>query len=67
MSINDKDYQELLAAVDCALRHFEGRPAEPGFDQEVYDELRRARETLVRARRDMHDPNLKKTGSGSKP
>jgi hypothetical protein len=67
MSINDKDYHELLAAVERALRHFEGRPAESGFDQEVYDELRRARETLLRARRDLHDPNLKRTGSQSKP
>jgi len=65
MNINDKDYQELFAAVDRALRHFEGRPVEPGFDRDVYDELRRVRETMARTRRDLHDPNLKETGSQS--
>lgn len=59
MSVTDNEYQDLLAAVEKALRHFGTRPAEPGFDQEVFDELRRVRETLLRGRRDLHDPNLK--------
>jgi len=59
MSINQNQFRDLLAAVDRALAHFEARPAEPGFDREVYDELRRVRETLQRGRRDQRDPNLK--------
>lgn len=58
MSADDKEFQELLGAVEASLRHFESRPLEAGFDQEVYDELRRVRESLVRSRRDKLDPNL---------
>jgi hypothetical protein len=65
MSINDKEFETLLAAIDRSLRHFEARPVESGFDQDVYDELRRVREGLLRARRDMHDPNLKRDDSPS--
>ncbi|MDB6113581.1 MAG: hypothetical protein JWQ62_526 [Lacunisphaera sp.] len=60
MSVDDKEFKELLTAVEQSLRHFESRPAEPGFDQEIYDELRRVRESLLRARRDKHDPNVKR-------
>ncbi len=60
MSVDDKEYQELLNAIDQSLRHFEARPIESGFDQEVYDELRRVRESLVRAHRDKHDVNIKR-------
>lgn len=66
MSVNNRDFRDLLMATERALRHFESRPPEAGFDREVYDELRRVREMLVRGRRDLHDPNLKrKTGSRS--
>lgn len=58
MSINEKEYKELLEAVERSLRHFESRPSDPGFDQEVYDELRRIRETLLRDCRDQRDPNI---------
>ena len=59
-SINEEEYKNLLVAVDRALWHFEARPVESGFDQEVYDELRRVRETLLRGRRDQNDPNIKR-------
>lgn len=58
MSVNEAQFTALLTSIEQALRHFETRPAEPGFDQEVYDELRRVRETLLRGRRDARDPNL---------
>jgi hypothetical protein len=59
MSVNPSEFKALLAAIDETLRHFPARPTEAGFDQEVYDELRRVRETLLRGGRDQHDPNLK--------
>jgi hypothetical protein len=58
MSIDDKEFKELLEAVEQSLRHFESRPLEPGFDREVYEELRRVRESLLRAHRDKLDPNI---------
>ena len=58
MNVDDKEFQELLGAVEASLRHFETRPIESGFDQEVYDELRRVRESLLRSRRDKLDPNV---------
>ena len=60
MSVDDQEFKELLEAVELSLRHFESRPIESGFDQEVYDELRRVRESLIRAHRDKFDPNIKR-------
>lgn len=60
MSIDDQEFKELLEAVEQSLRHFESRPIEPGFDQEVYDELKRVRESLIRAHRDNLDPNIQR-------
>lgn len=60
MSLDDQEFKELLDAVEQSLRHFESRPIESGFDQEVYDELRKVRESLIRARRDAFDPNIKR-------
>jgi hypothetical protein len=60
MSVDDQEFRELLEAVEQSLRHFESRPIESGFDQEVYDELRRVRESLLRAHRDQHDSNLRR-------
>jgi hypothetical protein len=58
MSVDESEFRILLGAVERALRHFGGRPTEAGFDQEVYDELRRVRETLLRGQRDGRDPNV---------
>lgn len=60
MSVNQKELQEILAAIDRSLELFGEKPAEPGFDLEVYDELRRVRETLIRAHRDTRDKNIKR-------
>jgi hypothetical protein len=60
MCVNDQEFKDLLAAIDRSLDIFGERPVEPGFDLEVYEELRRVRETLIRARRDMHDTNIKR-------
>jgi len=49
-----------MAALDKSLAQFGERPPEPGFDLEVYEELRRVRETLIRARRDMLDKNIRR-------
>jgi hypothetical protein len=60
MCVNQQEYEELLTAIDRSLALFGEKPAEPGFDLEVYEELRRVRETLIRARRDMRDKNIKR-------
>lgn len=60
MCVNDHEFKELLSAIDRSLAIFGEKPAEPGFDLEVYDELRRVRETLIRARRDMRDKNIRR-------
>ncbi|HWA25130.1 MAG TPA: hypothetical protein VG734_05595 [Lacunisphaera sp.] len=59
MSLHDDEYVKLVTAIEKALGHFDGRPIEPGFDQDTYDDLRRVREMLLRGRRDSRDPNLK--------
>jgi hypothetical protein len=58
MCVNDQEFKDLLSAIDRSLAIFGEKPAEPGFDLEVYEELRRVRETLIRARRDMRDTNI---------
>jgi hypothetical protein len=60
MCVNEQEFEELIAALDRSLALFGEKPAEPGFDLEVYEELRRVRETLIRARRDMRDTNIKR-------
>jgi hypothetical protein len=60
MSINEKEFQDLFEAVERALQHFTPPPAEPGFDREVYEELRRVREMLLRGQRDQRDPKIKR-------
>ncbi|MDB6167076.1 MAG: hypothetical protein JWQ83_2216 [Lacunisphaera sp.] len=67
MNVNQQEFENLVAALDRSLALFAEKPAEPGFDQEVYEELRRVRETLIRARRDMHDPNLKPRRDSKSP
>jgi hypothetical protein len=57
MNVNQQEFQNLLAAIDRSLALFGEKPTE-GFDHLVYDELRRVRETLIRARRDMRDKNI---------
>jgi hypothetical protein len=56
--VNPQEFQDLLAAIDKSLAFFDEKPPGPGFDHEVYDELRRARETLIRAQRDLRDKNI---------
>lgn len=58
VNVNQQEFQELLSALDKSLAFFGERPAEPGFDLEVYEELRRVRETLIRAHRDLRDKNI---------
>jgi hypothetical protein len=60
MCVNQKEFEELIAALDRSLALFGEKPEEPGFDLEVYEELRRVRETLIRARRDMLDKNVRR-------
>ena len=67
MSVNQQEFESLIAALDRSLALFDDKPVEPGFDREVYDELRRVRETLIRARRDMHDPNTKPRRDSKSP
>ena len=67
MCVNQQEFEELLAAIDRSLALFGEKPSDPGFDLEVYEELRRVRETLIRARRDMHDPNTKPKRDSKSP
>jgi hypothetical protein len=60
MCVNQQEFEELMNALDRSLAIFGEKPAEPGFDLEVYEELRRVRETLIRARRDMRDKNIQR-------
>ncbi len=60
MSVNQQEFEDLLNSLDRSLALFGERPTEPGFDLEVYQELLRVRETLIRARRDMRDKNIKR-------
>lgn len=67
MNVNPTEFEALIAALDRSLALFPEKPAEPGFDREVYEELRRVRETLIRARRDMRDPNLQPKRDSKSP
>ena len=58
MSLSDREFQEFLDALDRSIARFGGRPAEPGVDLELYCELCRIRETMIRLRRDLQDPNV---------
>jgi hypothetical protein len=60
MNVNQQEFQELLSAIDKSLSQFGAIPSEPGFDLTIYEELRRVRETLIRARRDMRDKNIRR-------
>jgi hypothetical protein len=60
MCVNQQEFEDLLCAIDRSLAIFGEKPTEPGFDLEVFDELRRVRETLIRARRDMRDTNIRR-------
>jgi hypothetical protein len=58
MSVTQPKYQEVIATLDKALARFQGPPLEEGFDLEIYEELRRIREILIRAERDLRDKNV---------
>lgn len=58
--VNPENFQALMRAIDRALSQFSEPPTESGFDLEVYDELRRVRETLIRAQRDLRDTNIRR-------
>jgi hypothetical protein len=60
MGMTQAEYQALVGAIDKALAQFEGKPSEPGFDLEIYDELRRVREAVLRAGRDLRDVNIRR-------
>lgn len=67
MCVNQQEFDELVSALDRSLAIFGERPPEPGFDQAVFEELRRIRETLIRARRDLKDPNLRPKKDSKSP
>jgi hypothetical protein len=65
MNVNEQEFKELLSAIDRSLSLFGENPPEPGFDRDIYEELRRVRETLIRARRDLRDTNMLRRDSKS--
>lgn len=56
--VTQPKYQQLMAIIDRALSQFDGKPPEEGFDMEIYNELRKVRETIVRVQRDLRDKNI---------
>jgi hypothetical protein len=58
--VNEQEYQALLSAIDRALGQFQEPPEEPGFDRDIYEELRRVRETIIRSHRDRRDPGIRR-------
>jgi hypothetical protein len=50
--VDEQEYREILQSLDRALTLFSEKPTEPGFDLHLYEEIRRARETLIRSQRD---------------
>lgn len=65
--MEENHYRELLGAMDRSLRHFREQPSEPGWDALIYDDLRRARETLIRAQRDFRQHVQPSTSNVQRP
>lgn len=59
--MKDKYYREILASLDESLRIIGDMPPHEGGAQTVYKELRKLRETLIRAQRDTLDRNTRNT------
>lgn len=58
MSVTKLEYQELIEKIDQALARFGSRPPMGGVEEKMYEEVRRVRETLLRALRDLRDKNI---------
>lgn len=58
MSLDDHDLRTCLDAIEQSLTHFREKPDESSAERRLYDDFLRLRESLVRARRDLRDPNV---------
>ena len=58
MSLSDQEFKDFIDAIDRSIAHFRERPSEPGPDLDLYEDLRKIREAMIRARRDYQDPNV---------
>ena len=63
--MKDQDYRTILNAIDESLRLMGDEPVDPGCEHEIYRELRKIRETLIRAQRDSRDKNVQRPDSRS--
>ena len=63
--MKDQDYRTILDAIDESLRLMGDEPVEPGYEHEIYLELRKIRETLIRAQRDSLDKKIQRPDSRS--
>jgi hypothetical protein len=63
--MKDHDYRTILNAIDESLRLMGDEPIEAGYEHEIYQELRKIRETLIRAQRDTRDKNVQRPDSRS--
>ena len=63
--MKDSDYRTILNSIDESLRLMGDMPPEKGPNLLVYQELRRIRETPIRAQRDSLDKNIKRPDSRS--
>ena len=63
--MKDSDYRTILASIDESLRLMGDPPPAKGSPLRVYQELRKIRESLIRAQRDSLDRNIKRPDSRS--
>ena len=62
LGMKEKYYREILASLDESLKIMGDLPPDAGSARRVYKELRKLRETLIRAQRDTFDKNVKGPG-----
>jgi hypothetical protein len=65
--VEETEYREVLESLDRALTQFADKPVDAGFDLNLYEEIRRARETLIRAQRDWRAKNAAGTPREGRP
>jgi len=57
--MKDEYYREILASLDESLRIIGDMPPDEGSARRVFKELRKLRETLIRAQRDTLDASVR--------
>lgn len=63
--MKDNDYRAILSSIDAALRVIGEEPPDQASEPRIQKDLRKLRETLIRAQRDSLDKNIKRPDSRS--